>query len=48
MDIELNVQNAKEFILSDRFREFLMSNTTDFATAAFVLQTLLNEIEKIE
>ena len=45
--MELNVQNAKEFILSDKFREFLMSNTTDFAPAAFVLQTLLNEIERI-
>lgn len=48
MEIEVNIKNVKEFILSDGFRDFLMSKTTDFATAAFILQTLLDKVEEIE
>lgn len=48
MEIDVNIRNVEEFVLSDDFREFLMSKTTSFATAAFVLQTLLNKIEEIK
>ena len=48
MEIEVDIKEVKEFILSDSFKDFLMSNTTDFAIAAFILQTLLNKIDEIE
>lgn len=48
MEIDLDIKNAEEFVLSDSFRDFLMSKTTSFATAAFVLQTLLEKIEEIK
>ena len=48
MNIELDMQNIKEFVLSDDFRNFLMSKTTNFGTAAFVLQTLLEKIDELE
>ena len=48
MEIDLDIKNAEEFVLSEKFRDFLMSNTTDFATAAFVLQTLLEKLDEIK
>lgn len=48
MEIELNIKNVKEFILSDGFRNFLMSKTTNIGTAAFILQTLLDKVDEIE
>ena len=48
MEIDLDIKNAEDFVLSEKFRDFLMSNTTDFATAAFVLQTLLEKLDEIK
>ena len=48
MEIDLDIKNVEEFVLSDGFRDFLMSKTTSFATAAFVLQTLLDKIEDVK
>ena len=48
MEIDLDIQNIKEFVLGDEFCHFLMSKTTNFGTAAFVLQTLLEKIDEIE
>lgn len=48
MEINIDIKNIEEFVLSDDFRDFLMSKTTDFGTAAFVLQTLLDKIEEIK
>ena len=48
MEVSVDIKNVKEFVLSDSFRDFLMSKTTDFGTAAFVLQTLLDKIDEIE
>jgi hypothetical protein len=48
MEIDVDIQNVEDFVLSDDFRDFLISNTTDFATAAFVLQILLDKIEEIK
>ena len=47
MNISIDLTNIEEFVLSEKFRDFLLSNTTEFGTAAFVLQTLLDEIEEI-
>ena len=48
MQIELDIKNVEEFVLSDSFRDFLMSKTTSFATAAFILQVLLDKIDEIK
>ena len=46
--MEIDIGNVENFVLSDKFRDFLLSNTTDFGTAAFVLQTLLDKIDEIK
>lgn len=48
MNIELDIKNIEEFVLSEEFRDFLMSKTTNFGTAAFVLQTLLEKIDELK
>lgn len=48
MVIDVNIEDVKEFVYSDKFREFLLSATTDFGTAAFVLQTLTERIDELE
>lgn len=47
MDLEVTVDldDVKEFIESEKFCQFLLSNTTQFTTAAFILQTLMNAVE---
>ena len=47
MNISIDLTNIEEFVLSEKFRDFLLSNTTEFGTAAFVLQTLLDKIEEM-
>ena len=47
LSVDVDINNVKEFVLSDKFRNFLMSETTEFGTAAFVLQTLLEKIDEI-
>lgn len=48
MTIDVNIKDVEQFITSEKFTNFLTSNTTDFGTAAFVLQTLLDKIEEIK
>ena len=48
LSVDVDINNVKEFVLSDKFRDFLMTETTEFGTAAFVLQTLLEKIDEIE
>lgn len=48
MHCTCDLDNAKEFVKSDKFAEFLLNNTTDFGTAAFVLQTLFDKIGELE
>ena len=48
MEIDIDIKNVEEFVLSDEFRNFLMSKTTNFGTSAFVLQTLLDKIDEIK
>ena len=44
----VDVSKCKEFIESSTFSQFLINNTTDFSVAAWVLSTLLNELDKYE
>ena len=44
MEISVDIEEVEQFILSDKFKDFILNNTT-FGTAAFVLQTLLEAVE---
>ena len=48
MDMTVNLEDVREFIESQKFTQFLLSNTTEFSTAAFILQILLDKIEELE
>lgn len=48
MNIDIDLKNVREFVTSEKFTTFLTSNTTNFGTAAFVLQTVLNELDRAE
>lgn len=43
--MSIDLQEVKKLITSDKFAQFLLSNT-DFPEAAFVLHVLNEEIEK--
>lgn len=46
MNIEIDLDDIEELVTSEEFRDFLLSHTTEFGTAAFILQTCLNGIEE--
>lgn len=48
MDFETTVdlKDVKNFIESDKFAQFLLANTTEFSTAAYILQTLLDAVDE--
>lgn len=48
MDMAIDIIDVKQLVKSDKFSQFLLSNTTDFTTAAFILQTLFEKIEEVE
>jgi hypothetical protein len=47
MEIELNLKEIEEFVTSDNFIQFIINNTTQFGTAAFILQTLTEKLDEI-
>ena len=48
MNVAIDIIDVRQFVESDKFSQFLLTNTTDFTTAAFILQTLFNKIEEVE
>lgn len=48
MELSVDIEEVKKFILSDDFRDYLLNNTTDFGVAAFILQSLLNAVDEEE
>ena len=48
MEVSVDLKDVEQFITSDKFSHFLVTNTTDFATAAFVLQTLLDRVDELK
>lgn len=48
MKIDCNLNGIKKFVNSEKFANFLVNNTTDFGTVAFILQTLFEKIDEIE
>lgn len=47
MNLMVDVDNVEKFITSEKFTDFLVSNTTNIGTAGFILQVLLDKIEEI-
>ena len=45
MTVDIGV--VEEFVKSDKFTRFLLDEADDFETAAFVLNAVLNEIERL-
>lgn len=48
MDFEIDINDIEEFINNPDFHQYLLMNSKDFGTAAFILQTLLNRVEEIK
>ena len=48
METWVNLLNVEDFVKSDKFTSFVLANTTEFGTAAFILQTLLDKIEELK
>lgn len=48
MDISVDIEDVEQFIISDKFRDFLLNNTSEFGTAAFILQSLLNAVDDMK
>lgn len=47
MTVDVDIEEVEKFIMSDKFRDFLLSNTSDFGVAAFILQSLLNDVDEV-
>lgn len=48
MEITVDLKNLEQFITSDKFTQFLLNNTTDFGTAAFILDILTRKVEELK
>ena len=46
METSVDLDDVEHFITSDKFTKFLISNTTDFVTAAYILQSLLDDVKE--
>ena len=47
MTVDVDIEEVEKFILSDDFRDYLLSSTTDFGVAAFILQSLMNAVDDV-
>ena len=48
MNLMVDIDNVEKFITSEKFTNFLVSNTTDIGTAGFILQVLFDKTEEIQ
>ena len=44
----VDIIEFKDLIKSDKFAQFLLNNVTDFNSAAFILQVLLDKVAEVE
>ena len=44
-EVEVDLDEVKRVVEAPEFAQFLLSHTTQFSSAAFILQTLLDAIE---
>ena len=45
-DITVDLDEVENYVTSDKFTQFLVNTTTNFGTAAFVLQEVMNAIQR--
>ena len=46
MVTDVDLKAVEEFVKSDKFTQFLVSNTTDIGIPMYILQTLFDAIEQ--
>ena len=46
--IEVDINEVERFIKNPDFHYYLVNNVTEFNTAAFILQVLLDKVEEIK
>lgn len=46
--IEVDMDDVKKFAENPKFSQFLLSNTSEFTTAAFILDAVFKAIDKVE
>jgi len=47
MTVDVDIEEVEKFILSDDFRDYLLSSTANFGVAAFILQSLMNAVDDV-
>lgn len=47
IDMEV-LEEVEATVTNDKFAQYLLSNTTNFAAAAFIMQTLLDAIDEVK
>jgi len=45
MEVEVNLDEVSRIVKSEAFARFLLDQTTDFTSAAYILQVLLDRLE---
>ena len=45
-DITVDLDEVENYVTSDKFTQFLVNTTTNFGTAAFVLQEVMNAVQR--
>lgn len=45
MEVCVDLEGVKGFVTSEAFTRFLVKNNTDISVSAYILQTLLNQID---
>ena len=46
MEVEVDLDEVKRTVEAPEFAQYLLSHTTQFSSAAFILQSLLNAIDE--
>lgn len=45
--VEVDINDVERFANNPDFHYYLVNNTTDFGTAAFILQTILDKVKEV-
>lgn len=48
MDAEINMNEIESLVYDGEFTDWLVNNTVNLSTAAFVLQTLIDKINELK
>ena len=47
MEVSVDIEELEQFLISDKFREFLLKES-NFEITAFILQTLFDRLDEIK